>query len=80
MAPGHSDIMTTSLTNYFDQLQQDIVTIANEQSTSSSQVIAVDMFTGFTDAMLADDVHYNEKGADFIASRYYNLLVNVLEK
>jgi hypothetical protein len=28
---------------------------------------------------LADDVHYNEAGADFIATRYYNALTNVLE-
>lgn len=46
----------------------------------SSQVIAVDMFTGFTDSLLADEVHYNEAGADFIASRYYTLLENILEE
>jgi len=78
-APGRSDIMTTELTDYFNRLQADILTIASEQSTASSQVITVDMFTDFTDNLLADDVHYNEAGADFIASRYYDVLVNVLE-
>jgi hypothetical protein len=25
---------------------------------------------------MADDVHYNEAGSEFIANRYYNVLVN----
>jgi len=29
---------------------------------------------------LADEVHYNETGANFITIRYYNELVNVLEE
>ena len=37
------------------------------------------MFTGFTDELLADEVHYNEAGAIFIATRNYNVLVDVLE-
>ena len=35
--------------------------------------------TGFNDGLLADNVHYNESGAEFIANRYYNVLANVLE-
>tara|TARA_B100000809_G_scaffold143163_1_gene140696 strand:- start:663 stop:1394 length:732 start_codon:yes stop_codon:yes gene_type:complete len=80
LAPARSDVMTAELTTYFNQLKQDIVTIASESSSSSSQVIALDMFTEFTDDLLADDVHYNEAGADFIASRYYTVLKNVLEE
>lgn len=38
------------------------------------------MFTGFTDGMLADNVHYNEIGAEFIATRYYDILEDVLEQ
>lgn len=79
MAPGRSDIMTSQLTDYFEQLQQEVLNIASDQSTTTSQVIAIDMFTGFNDSMLADEVHYNEAGADFIATRYYNVLQNVLE-
>lgn len=74
MAPGRSDIMTSELTSFFDQMQQEVLSIAASHSTSTSQVIAVDMFTGFTDDLLADDVHYNEIGAEFIANRYYNVL------
>ena len=79
MAPGRSDIMTPELTDFFDQMQSEVLNIATSQSTSTSLVIAIDMFTGFNDGLLADDVHYNEAGADFIATRYYNTIINVLE-
>jgi lysophospholipase L1-like esterase len=79
MAPGRSDIMTTELTEFFTQMQQEVVNIALNKTTTSSTVIAADMFTGFNDDMLADDVHYNEAGALFIANRYYSILINVLE-
>ena len=79
MAPGRADVMTPELTLYLEQLQQEVLTIASNKSTSTSQVIAVDMFTGFNDTHLADEVHYNEAGAEFIATRYYNVLESVLE-
>lgn len=78
MAPALSSEMTPTLSNYFNQMQQEVITIASQQSTATSQVIALDMFTDFTDAMLADDVHYNEAGASFIASRYYTALTEVM--
>ncbi len=79
MAPGRSDIMTPELTDFFDQMQSEVLNIATSQTTSTSLVIAIDMFTGFNDGLLADDVHYNEAGADFIATRYYDTIINVLE-
>lgn len=79
LAPGRSDLMTGQLAIYFDQMQQDILAIADEQTTNMSEVLAVDMFTGFTDDLLADPIHYNEAGADFIASRYYEKLIEILE-
>ncbi len=80
LAQGRSDFMTTEFTNAFNQLNQDVLTIASDQTTTNSQVIAVDMFTGFNDTHLADEVHYNEKGAEFIATRYYSILVELLEE
>lgn len=79
MAPGRSDIMTPELTDFFDQMQSEVLNIAANQTTVTSQVIAIDMFTGFNDGLLADDVHYNEAGAEFIANRYFNVLINILE-
>lgn len=80
MAPARSDIMTATLTDYINSLHGEVLIIAANKSTSTSQIIAVDMYTGFTDDFLADDVHYNELGADFLASRYYAVLENILEQ
>lgn len=80
LAPGRSSFMTAELTANFNSVNQEVLTIASQQTTTTSKVLTVDMFTGFTDALLADNVHYNETGADFIATRYYNVLVNVLEQ
>mgnify|MGYP000341679552 FL=1 len=79
MAPGRSDIMTSELTGFFTQMQQEVLNIAANKTTTTSSVMTVDMFTGFNDNLLADDVHYNEAGAVFIANRYYSILINVLE-
>lgn len=79
MAPGRSDIMTPELTDFFEQMQLEVVNISTNKTTSSSRVISVDMFTGFNDNLLADDVHYNEAGAEFIANRYFNILKDILE-
>ena len=78
-AEGRSDFMTKAYTSAFNQLQQDVLTIADKQTTPISKVIAVDMFTGFKDNYLHDGVHYNKSGADFIAHRYYQVLKDVLE-
>ena len=79
LAPGRSDIMTIELTEFYEQMQQDVLTISENQTTTISKVIGVDMFTDFNDGFLADDVHYNEAGAEFIANRYYNVLLSVME-
>ena len=79
MAPARSDIMTSELTNFLEQKKKDILTIAESKTTAKSEVIAVDMYSGFNDSLLADDVHYNEDGAKFIAVRYFDLLVSILE-
>jgi hypothetical protein len=79
MAPARSDTMDATLTSYINSYHSDILTIAADKTTENSQVIPVDMFTNFTDKLLADDVHYNSAGAEFIAARYYNVLSGVLE-
>lgn len=74
MAPAKSSVMTPALSTFFNRLQADVLQIASDQGTSTSKVIAVDMFTGFKDSFLEDDVHYNAAGADFIAQKYYAVL------
>lgn len=79
LAPGQSSFMTAELSANFSVIQQEVKIIANEQTSVTSQVITVDMYTGFNDSYLADNVHYNEAGAKFIADRYYDILQNVLK-
>jgi len=78
LAPARSDTMTDELTQFFNQMQQDVVAIANTQRTANSRVLVVDMASGFTDTFLADDVHYNEAGARFVAGRYFEVLEDIL--
>jgi lysophospholipase L1-like esterase len=79
-AEGRSDFMTKAYTSAFNQLQEDILVIAKKQTTATSKVIAVDMFTGFKDNYLYDEVHYNKSGAGFIANRYYQELKKILKE
>ena len=78
MAPAATEVMTGDLAGFIEQMQREVLVIANDQTTDSSRIIAVDMFTGFGDDLLADDVHYNERGAMFIADKYYAVLEDVL--
>lgn len=79
MAPGRTDIMTPLLKSYIEQLHAEVDRIADELSTPESPIIPVDMSTGFSDSMLADDVHYNEAGARFVAARYIEVLEDVVK-
>jgi lysophospholipase L1-like esterase len=79
MAPGSDEIMQGDLAVFFERMNEEVVRIAEEQSTVDSQVMTVDMHTGFTSAMLADEVHYNEQGAVFVAERYFSVLTLLIE-
>ena len=72
IAPANNETMTSSLTNKLNDFNSQIVTIANSLTTNTSKVIALDMNTNFNESYLADDVHYNELGAKFIADIYFN--------
>lgn len=80
MAPGHSSQSNPLLELLFQGIHNQIAEIATEQTTGTSSVIAIDMHTGFKDSFLADQIHYNELGAKFIADRYYEELIKVLEE
>jgi hypothetical protein len=79
LAPGKTSFMTEEYTLLFAQMKTVITQIASSKTTATSEVVVVDMATGFTDDMLADDIHYNQAGAAFIAERYYNKLVPFLD-
>ena len=63
--------MTNSLTININDFNSQIVTIADSLTNSSSKVIALDMNSNFNESFLADDVHYNQEGAKFIADIYF---------
>jgi len=71
IAPANSETMTSSLTHNLNDFNSQIVSIANTLTTNTSKVIALDMNTNFNESYLADDVHYNEAGAKFIADIYF---------
>ncbi len=79
MAPGRADSMTSELTDYFNRMNNEVLQIADEQSTANSTVMTVDMASGFEESFFADEVHYNEAGAQFIADRYLEVLEDILE-
>lgn len=78
-APGHSSIMKGDLATYFENLQTDLKSIATNQTTNTSNVLTVNMHSGFSDSMLADDVHYNESGAKFIADKHFEILKETIK-
>lgn len=80
MAPAKSFFMNNVLSNFINKLHVDIESIALENTTTTSRIIVVDMYTGFNDDMLADDVHYNNKGAAFIADRYLEAIEIHIER
>jgi hypothetical protein len=38
------------------------------------------MGDGFSDSFLADPIHYNQQGAEFIGHKYYTVLEQVLSR
>lgn len=78
-APPLTNEQTPEFTVYYNNALQGLAVIATEKTTATSSVLTIDMATNFIDAYLADDVHYNEAGASFIANRYFNALTPILQ-
>ena len=78
MAPGNAIAMLL-LDNYYTRIQSDMDSLVNYLNTPTSNVVSIDMATGFDDDLLADPVHYNQQGASFISARYYDLLITLMQ-
>lgn len=78
LAPARSDAMTPALSDYFNRMQDEVVSIAASQSDQSSRVLVVNMSAQFGDQYYADEVHYNEAGAAEVARRYFEVMQQVL--
>lgn len=70
IAPAFSIFMQPTVQETFDTYNAGIVVLATAQTDATSTVIAVDMATDWSDAYMADPVHYNESGAKEVADRY----------
>ena len=71
IAPGHSSFMTNIFIQTLRQFNARIAALSQEQTTNTSEIIIVNMEEGWSDEYLADEVHYNEKGAKIIADKYF---------
>ena len=77
IAPGNNEIMTNDFQQKLTEFNGLIYNIATDYSNQNSTVMAIDMSTNFTENFLADDVHYNQNGAVFIAEQYYSSISTV---
>ncbi|WP_452225866.1 SGNH/GDSL hydrolase family protein [Lacinutrix cladophorae] len=80
IAPGRSNVMTPDGIIAYNSYLEQLATIALEQTNEASKIILVDMSTNWTDDYMADNLHYNELGAKEIADRYFEAIVENLEK
>jgi len=80
IAPGRSNVMTDEATETYNLFLENLAVLSLEQSNETSKVILVDMASNWTDAYMADNLHYNQLGAKEIADRYFQAIVNYLEK
>ena len=78
MAPGNTIAMLV-LDDYYTRIQSDMDSLVNYLNTPTSNVVSIDMATGFDDDLLADPIHYNQQGASFISDRYYDILTTIME-
>lgn len=74
IAPAREDAMNNELTNKITSFNNQIISVANNQSNNNSIVSPIDMYTNFSNSFFADDVHYNEQGANFVAGKYLNAI------
>ncbi|WP_424830652.1 GDSL-type esterase/lipase family protein [Ruegeria sp.] len=79
IAPAHSNLMDAHTESRISSLNREISDLASRVSASDSRIIAVDMSTGWSDQFMADDVHYNQQGAEFVAKRYFEALMQLPE-
>lgn len=74
IAPGIASFMTNEYTTKVNEYNLKIAEVGTNQTDGNSSVIVVDMNTGWSDNYMADEVHYNQQGAEVVAERYFNAI------
>lgn len=77
IAPGIINLKSQDILQDFNDAIADVPTYT---TTTTSKVVSVDMATGWLNAFLADDVHYNELGAKVVADRYFDAIDEHVEQ
>ncbi|MBU2939510.1 hypothetical protein KO494_08150 [Lacinutrix sp. C3R15] len=80
IAPGRSNVMTNETTETYNVFLENLAVLSLEQTNETSKIILVDMASNWTDAYMADNLHYNQLGAKEIADRYYEAIIENLNK
>lgn len=75
IAPTLSTSEEAQLQDQLDTYNEQIPTVAAEQTADGHRVIVVDMASNWSDDYFADPVHYNEAGAAVVAERYHTAIV-----
>ncbi len=79
IAPIKSLFKNRILSKRIEDFNNRIPDLAIRTSDGMSQVIAVEMCQNWRQRYFADEVHYNAKGAQEVAHRYFNELYKVLD-
>jgi hypothetical protein len=79
IAPVRSDITTNQISQAITEFQKGIGALASQLDTPENPVIAIDMYSNWTDSYMADEVHYNEAGAREVGGRYFAAIMAELQ-
>lgn len=76
IAPATTEFMTPEFIATLTDFNSRIPAIVNSQTDGSSHVVLVNMEENWSDDYMADDVHYNQAGAEVVANRYIQAILN----
>ena len=74
IAPGKSQFMTERLSNDLANFNKRLGILIHALSRFNRQLFTVDMSRDWSDTYLADDIHYNDTGAQVVADRYFTII------
>lgn len=78
IAPASESFMTAELNDTLQSFYQGLESLVANLSTPQSEVVLVDMSTNFIEDYFADDTHYNQEGAIFVANQYIDAIVQLI--
>ena len=74
IAPGKSSFMTPSLTEKITEFNYKIIDLGKTLDRSAARVLTIDLQTNWNDDLMADDLHYNNEGAQYVGDKYFSII------